>query len=68
MKKWQILAVLFGVLLVAAPLVASAEEAEDYDDESEEAAPAGDDSEKDVLVVTTKNWDSTVGSAKYALV
>jgi protein disulfide-isomerase A1 len=72
MKKWQIIALLFGVLLLAAPLcrLASAEEeAGDYEDEEEDGAAAGgDDSEKDVVVVTAKNWDETVGKAKFALV
>jgi hypothetical protein len=70
MKKFQLLALLFGLLLVAAPLHASADEYGDEDEEGEEAGAAkgGDDSEKDVVVVTTKNFDDLLKKHKFALV
>lgn len=62
-----LLAMLLAGLLLSAPFIRADEE--DYDDDSEDAEEKkeGDD-EPHVKVLTTKNWDETVGKAKYALV
>ncbi|GFR44575.1 hypothetical protein Agub_g5850 [Astrephomene gubernaculifera] len=71
MSRWSILALLLGLLLVAAPFskhqLAAASDEYDDDDEDAPSAPKDDD-EKDVVVVTVKNWDDTVKKAKFALV
>ncbi|GIL79329.1 hypothetical protein Vretimale_16524 [Volvox reticuliferus] len=68
MSRWSLLALLLGLLLVAAPFskhrLAWADE---YDDDDDEAAPADDD-EKDVVVLTTSNFDDIIKKSKYALV
>lgn len=66
MDKRILLAVLFGCLLLSAPLVRS--EDDDYEDGDEASAPAGDDEEKDVVVVTEKNFEEKVKKTKFALV
>jgi len=64
-KLW--LAMLLGALLVTASFVKADEE--DYDDDSDDADEKKEsDDEPHVKVLTTKNWDETVGKAKYALV
>ena len=67
MNKWQVLALLLGALLLSAPLVRSEEEYEDDSEEGEVPASGGDD-EKDVLVVTEKNFEEKVKGSKFALV
>jgi hypothetical protein len=68
MKRAQLLALLFGVLLLSAPLIKAEEE--EYDDDSEdEAEPeAGSPDEKDVVVVGKDNWEEKVKKSKFALV
>ena len=72
MSRWSLLALLLGVLLVAAPFAKHSRfaHADEYDDEEgdEEGGGAADDEEKDVVVLTTKNWDSIVKPSKFALV
>lgn len=67
MSRSQLLALLFGLLLVASPVIRGEDEYED-DGEEEAAAPSGDDAEKDVLVLTEKNFDETLKKYKYVLV
>lgn len=69
MNRWQWFALLFGVLLLTAPLIKAEEEdyEDDHDEEGAAAAPAGDD-EKDVLVITQDNFDDKVKKGKFALV
>ncbi|GBF92427.1 hypothetical protein Rsub_04531 [Raphidocelis subcapitata] len=66
MTRAQWLALLFGILLVAAPLVRAEED--EYEDDEEEAASSGSPDEKDVLVVTKDLFDSKVKKSKFALV
>jgi protein disulfide-isomerase A1 len=68
MDRKLLLAMLLAGLLLSAPFVRGDEE--DYEDDSEEAADEKKDSDEEphVKVLTTKNWDETVGKAKYALV
>lgn len=79
MRSFQLLALLLGCLLLAAPLtrVHCAEDAEDDEDEYEEPdedtgetakADDVDDSEKDVVILTSKNFDNIVMKAEFALV
>lgn len=70
MSRWSLLALMLGLLLVAAPfakqsMVAASEE---YDEGEGEEGGAADEEEKDVVVLTTKNWDSIVPKSKFALV
>lgn len=64
-----LIAALFGLLLLSAPFVRADDE--EYEDDSAEGsddkAAEGDD-EKDVKVITTKNWDEIVKGSKFALV
>lgn len=68
MDRKLLLAMLLAGLLLSVPFVRGDEE--DYEDDSEEAADEKKDSDDEphVKVLTTKNWDETVGKAKYALV
>ena len=75
MKSNTLLVLLVGFLVVAAPIArvyaAEAEAADEYGDDDDEAeapaAPAEDD-EKDVVVLTVKNFDDIVKKSKFALV
>ena len=68
MSRTAILALLLGLMLVAAPLI-RAEEADEYDEEAEEGeAPAGDEAEKDVVIITEDNFEEKVKKSKFALV
>lgn len=63
-----LIAALFGLLLLSAPFV-RADDEEYEDDSSDDAEEAkGDDDEKDVKVITQKNWDEIVKGSKFALV
>jgi hypothetical protein len=64
MTRAQWFALLFGVLLVSAPLIRAEED--EYDDDEEEAA--GGDSDGDVVVITKDNWEEKVKKSKFALV
>lgn len=67
MDRKLLLAMLLAGLLLTAPFIRADEE--DYDDDSDEAEEKKEgDEEPHVKVITTKNWDETVGKAKYALV
>ncbi|EFJ41881.1 protein disulfide isomerase 1 [Volvox carteri f. nagariensis] len=68
MPRWSLLALLFGLLLVAAPFSKHqlAWASDEYDEDDDDEAPADDD--KDVVVVTTKNFDDVVKKSKFALV
>jgi protein disulfide-isomerase A1 len=67
MDRKLLLAMLLAGLLISAPFIRADEE--DYDDDSDEAEEKKEsDDEPHVKVLTTKNWDETVGKAKYALV
>lgn len=68
MDRKLLLAMLLAGLLISAPFIRADEE--DYDDDSDEAEDGKkeSDDEPHVKVLTTKNWDETVGKAKYALV
>lgn len=67
MDRKLLLAMLLAGLLISAPFIRADEE--DYDDDSDEAEDKKEsDDEPHVKVLTTKNWDETVGKAKYALV
>jgi hypothetical protein len=67
MDRKLLLAMLLAGLLISAPFVRSDEE--DYDDDGDDADEKKDsDDEPHVKVITTKNWDETVGKAKFALV
>lgn len=64
-----LIAALFGLLLLAAPFVRADDE--EYEDDSADDADdkKGDgDDEKDVKVLTQKNWDELVKGSKFALV
>lgn len=64
-----LIAALFGLILLSAPFVRA--EDEEYEDDSaedtEEKKAEGDD-DKDVKVLTQKNWDELVKGSKFALV
>jgi hypothetical protein len=67
MDRKLLLAMLLAGLLISAPFIRADEE--DYDDDSDDAEEKKEsDDEPHVKVLTTKNWDETVGKAKYALV
>jgi len=66
MTRAQWFALVFGVLLLSAPLIRAEEE--EYEDEAEEEADAGSSDEKDVVVITTANFDEKVKKSKFALV
>lgn len=67
MDRKLLLAMLLAGLLISAPFVRADEE--DYDDDSDDAEEKKDgDDEPHVKVLGAKNWDETVGKAKYALV
>ena len=59
MKRITLLVALLGLLLVAAPHLAAAHEEEGEDDGVDE---------KDVVVLTDKNFDAEMKKAKFALV
>jgi len=66
-----LIALLLGLLLVAAPFTknsAVAEESYDEDDDDDGAAGEKDDDEKDVVVLTSSNFDKIIKKAPYALV
>jgi hypothetical protein len=69
MSRATLIALLLGLLLVAAPVArVYGEEDADYAEEDEDEAEAGgDDSEKDVVVLTTKNFDETIKKHKFVL-
>lgn len=62
-KQWLVLVAL-GLLLASAPLI----RADEYEEDDDGDAPTGDPDEKDVVVLTTKNFDTIVGKSKFALV
>lgn len=73
MSRFNLLALLLGLLLVAAPFTrnfaaANDEYDEDEEDGEEEAGEGKDPSEKDVVVLTKANWEEFVGQKKFALV
>lgn len=68
MSRWTLVALLLGLLLVAAPISRVAAEEDEYGGDDDEEAPAKDDSEKDVVVLTSKNFDEVVKGSKFALV
>eukprot|EP00878_Enallax_costatus_P040642 GHUV01046972.1.p1 GENE.GHUV01046972.1~~GHUV01046972.1.p1 ORF type:complete len:251 (-),score=40.12 GHUV01046972.1:287-1039(-) len=64
-----LIAALFGLILLSAPFVrAEEEEYEDDSAEDTEEKKADGDDEKDVKVLTQKNWDELVKGSKFALV
>ncbi len=67
MSRYQLLALLFGLLLVSAPFVRADDEYEGDEGEDEEGAPPSSD-EKDVVVLTTKNFKDLIKKHKYVLV
>ena len=72
MTTRQVLFLVLGLALLAAPVARAEEEYdEEYYDEGEEdydPAEDGDASEADVVVLTDANFDDIVGSHKYVLV
>lgn len=70
MSRSQLLALLFGLLLVAAPLASRADEYDDGLDEGEAEEPAeeGGVPDPDTVVVTEANFNDVVGKAQFALV
>lgn len=73
MSRWQLVALLLGLLLVAAPFAKhnGVYADDEYEDEDGGDAPAegdADPSEKDVVVITKDNFDTAVKKAKFALV
>lgn len=69
MTRLQWFALLFGLLLVTAPLIrAEEEEYEDDDDDDSEEEASGDADDKDVLVITKDNFDDKIKGSKFALV
>lgn len=74
MSRLQLLALVFGCLLLAAPLCRAADE-EEYDDELDEEEEAGEGEEKegaadekDVVVLTDDNFDDKLKDVEFALV
>ena len=64
-----LIAALFGLILLSAPFVrAEEEEYEDDSAEDTEEKKADGDDDKDVKVLTQKNWDEVVKGSKFALV
>lgn len=59
MRRYSIVALLLGLLVVAAPFTRNTAFAADDED---------DDEENDVVDITSKNFDSIVKGSKYALV
>lgn len=69
MNRWSLIALLLGLLLVAAPFAKQQfAAADEYGDDEDEDEGAKDDEEKDVIVLTTSNFDSIVKKSKFALV
>lgn len=72
MSKLQLFALLFGCLLLAAPLTrVNAEDDEYEDDEEDEAAEddsADKDAEKDVVVLTDDTLEKAIEDSEFALV
>jgi hypothetical protein len=76
MSRRMLLALLFGLLLVTAPLVRAEEEeydeADDADDDDDDDGDDGDKAtkmdEKDVVVITKDNWEDKIKKSKFALV
>ena len=66
MPRNILLALAFGFLLVAAPLVRA--HGDDHDDDDDDEGAAGGDEEKDVVVLTEKNFDEIIKASKFALV
>lgn len=69
MSRWTILAVLLGVLLLAAPIsrVMASEDEYAGEEDDGEVAPKGDDVD-DVVVLGGDNFEAVVGASKFALV
>lgn len=67
MSRFHLLALLMGLLLVAAPFTKNSAFAEEEYDDDEEEAPKEDD-DKDVVVLTSKNFDDLIKKHKYVLV
>ena len=69
--KRQVLLLVLGLALVAAPMATRADEDEDtYEEESEEEydEEVGEANDEDVVVLTDANFESTVAKHKYVLV
>eukprot|EP00197_Chlamydomonas_leiostraca_P006170 CAMPEP_0202858778 /NCGR_PEP_ID=MMETSP1391-20130828/1156_1 /ASSEMBLY_ACC=CAM_ASM_000867 /TAXON_ID=1034604 /ORGANISM="Chlamydomonas leiostraca, Strain SAG 11-49" /LENGTH=530 /DNA_ID=CAMNT_0049537733 /DNA_START=11 /DNA_END=1603 /DNA_ORIENTATION=+ len=68
MSRSTLIALLLGLLLVAAPIVRAEDDSyDDEDDDAEAAKPSGDDAEKDVMVLTEKNFDDVIKKHKFVL-
>eukprot|EP01026_Neomeris_dumetosa_P075189 TRINITY_DN789_c0_g1_i1.p2 TRINITY_DN789_c0_g1~~TRINITY_DN789_c0_g1_i1.p2 ORF type:complete len:527 (+),score=124.27 TRINITY_DN789_c0_g1_i1:135-1715(+) len=67
MTRVQLLALLFGILLVFSPHIVSGDD-DEYDEDDDDEGGSGDDSEKDVVVLTDKNFDDVINKSKFALV
>jgi len=74
MTRWQLLALFLGVLLLAAPLSNVQGEEDEYEEddgdagEPSKAEDDGEPSEKDVVVLTAKNFEDKVMKSEFALV